>query len=613
MAASLQHNPSAFRPRLATGCTQVQAAWFGAVARASPFKRDGIVINYPLTLTVDAPWGAFQIAISEADRLVKEGDDALKRGDRDAAEAAYREALDVDPDHAEALHSLGYIEVSRDHFPAAKSLLEEALARDPDHQGARQLLANAHLGMKDYAAAKRGFLAVKGDDPQPIVLAQLGLCCEGGGNWAEAEDWLRQALETDISYITRYQAIGMFNYGPFAADLHHALARVLQRQGKDDEARLHYHLAKRNDATTELDPMYLEIMTEADLENHPHFDTPAPRAEDADIDDPEEWIAGLLRIEDWDRLVEAAAGMEKDMLDRLVGLIRGAQAAGRLYLSAQLRLVGDAATSQDRSRATFEALASPDWRRFFETAELAMTGRIAADEARIRLSRIDLDARTAPLLADLMERFVRIELETGVPLAGWFQSLTEDREEPVLRAEGARLQAFAAQCSGRPRAACDSLQPIDAAALPTDAAIRFLDRSWPILRECSDPEAAKAALDALIARTHDAGLPEKRAYALAQRARLVLAQGRAAEARADCEAALALGEDALKGRAGEVLAAAMKAVSAQDGQPFAGAPATETQVTAGKPFAPKRLRRNPRRHRRRPHRGGAGSPRGVHR
>lgn len=46
----------------------------------------------------------------------------------------------------------------------------------------------------------------------------------------------------------------------------------LQKQGNIKEAWMHYHLAKRLDPTIVLDAIYLEIITEKDLEKHTYFD-----------------------------------------------------------------------------------------------------------------------------------------------------------------------------------------------------------------------------------------------------------------------------------------------------------------------------------------------------
>jgi Tfp pilus assembly protein PilF len=80
-----------------------------------------------------------------------------------------------------------------------------------------------------------------------------------------AEGYLRDALKNHFAYAFHEAVIDTDPLFPFVADAHHALARVLQRQGKGDEARWHYRLAQRIDPTIELDPMHREIMPEADL------------------------------------------------------------------------------------------------------------------------------------------------------------------------------------------------------------------------------------------------------------------------------------------------------------------------------------------------------------
>jgi hypothetical protein len=100
--------------------------------------------------------------------------------------------------------------------------------------------------------------------------------------WAERN--LRDALRYDREdYVTRrvlvamdrsdpfldYFMVAAGRFDPFLADVHHALARVLQRRGKTTEPPAHYRAARQLDATIELDPMCREIVSNAELDSHP--------------------------------------------------------------------------------------------------------------------------------------------------------------------------------------------------------------------------------------------------------------------------------------------------------------------------------------------------------
>jgi hypothetical protein len=83
---------------------------------------------------------------------------------------------------------------------------------------------------------------------------------------------MRQAMSLSpwtppIPFLT-YFMVASGRFDPFLADVHHALARVLQRRGKTNEAPAHYRMARKLDATIELDPMCREIMSNAEPEGH---------------------------------------------------------------------------------------------------------------------------------------------------------------------------------------------------------------------------------------------------------------------------------------------------------------------------------------------------------
>jgi Flp pilus assembly protein TadD len=65
-------------------------------------------------------------------------------GDLDAADAAYRQALDVDGAHADALNGLGVTLVQRQRAPEAVPFFTRALASAPDFHEARLNLGIAY-------------------------------------------------------------------------------------------------------------------------------------------------------------------------------------------------------------------------------------------------------------------------------------------------------------------------------------------------------------------------------------------------------------------------------------------------------------------------------------
>ena len=115
---------------------------------------------------------------------------------------------------------------------------------------------------------------------------------------------------------------------------------------------MHYHLAKRHDPQIELDPMFREILTDADLEDHPYFDRqPEPKpSQDAEFG---EKLAFLAKLSDYDVLTAEVEGYRfSDALPKMSALIAEFQRRGQFFLSARLRLIADVANGED-ARATF--------------------------------------------------------------------------------------------------------------------------------------------------------------------------------------------------------------------------------------------------------------------
>jgi tetratricopeptide (TPR) repeat protein len=503
--------------------------------------------------------------MSRAQKLVEAGDRALEQRDLAAAEKAYREALELDPDHVEALHSVGFVELQKNRFDAAVSVLQPALELDPNHRGARGLLANAFLGQKRYADAKREFIAVLDDDTPPSMVGQIGLCCEGEGNYEEAETWLRRALESDPSYITRFNPIGMFSYGSLPADMHHALARVLQRQGKVDEAKLHYHLSKRNDATVELDPMYREIMSDADLEDHVGWDAPeAPPAGGT------ERLVWLARLDDWERMREVVGGFSDEEVSELVSSIHAAQKANKLYASARLRLVGDAIENEIDTRSTFEELTSLPWQRFFELVERSIDEEIEPDELIAELDRLEFGWETFPPLLRLLRRFVEIDLRTGLALAESARRLSARAPDASDRVSGALLYALALHRAGQSERALDLLDRISETEsnVTEMTSLEALHYRCMILGETGEEERALSPLSELIERATTGGHEDWEIEARINRVQLYLALDRPDEARRDCERILVFGERAMAARRPGLVAGLLQRVAERTGKPW---------------------------------------------
>ncbi|MFI6492077.1 CHAT domain-containing protein [Streptomyces sp. NPDC050564] len=359
-------------------------------------------------------------------QAIEEGDALLAQGELDAAEACYQEAVALTRESAEALYSVGCVASHRRDFPTSLDWARRALTADSGHRGARLLAGNALLGMERYAEALDFFVGARhAEDPGTEV--HIALCHEGLGELETAESELRAVLERDPAYLTRHLAFAWYDHGPFWADIHAHLARVLRRRGSDEDARLHYHLAKRIDPTVELDPGYLEIMGKEDLEDH-SIDRAreASRFEDLDLSgfgDRQEAVRTLLRLThspDADALVRGAEVLDaqerEPLLPVVVDLIHATQLSGDFRLSAALRAAGDE-LDEGCGRDLFAAVRSAPWQRLLEIAELLHAGSRTAEEALASAVSDDEPLPAPDLLVALLRRFVHVDTATALPLA----------------------------------------------------------------------------------------------------------------------------------------------------------------------------------------------------
>jgi len=238
------------------------------------------------------PEGQDAERVLEAKRLTRHGNKRLKAGDRDGAAGLYHEAILLDGSAAEAMYGLGVVCWRHHNAQEAEYWGYFAQAVDQSWFPAKKLLSHALLALDEYEAAFAVLNRAARETPRS-GMAEIGATDSAlMGLWQErklkddywAERYLRDALRYDRDdYVTRHVLVAMDRsdpfldyfmvaagrFDPFLADVHHALARVLQRRGKSTEAPMHYRMARTLDPTIELDPMCREIMSKAELDSHP--------------------------------------------------------------------------------------------------------------------------------------------------------------------------------------------------------------------------------------------------------------------------------------------------------------------------------------------------------
>ena len=129
------------------------------------------------------------------------------------AQAATDKALALDDRLAEAYTSLGGIEQYRKNYEAAEAAFKRALELNPNYVTAYHwyaLLLEGPLGRPDEAleVAKK---AVELDPRSPIILLNVGARYAGVGRFDESLAWSHKAIEIDPEFAFGYQWIG-FHY-----------------------------------------------------------------------------------------------------------------------------------------------------------------------------------------------------------------------------------------------------------------------------------------------------------------------------------------------------------------------------------------------------------------
>lgn len=154
---------------------------------------------------------------ANVDALVRQGTEALQRGELSAAETLFRRVLDISPDHADAHNLMGVValsaqqsDIAAQYFNAALSLnrnspdyaynLSLALLSAGDVEGAERAAHSALILRPDYAAAWN----------------TLGLTFKQRGRWEDARNAFEKALsikpdsgEAWINQCGTFQELGL--------------------------------------------------------------------------------------------------------------------------------------------------------------------------------------------------------------------------------------------------------------------------------------------------------------------------------------------------------------------------------------------------------------------
>lgn len=168
---------------------------------------------------------------------LKFGDAAMRAGNYEAAQDAYRKFSDVEPNDRWALVGLARASFALEQPGEAKRLLDQALDADPEFAPALELGAAMSYRNGDDASAA-AFERRAADAPAPAAsddprAAALDAYCYDAVRLAErAEDALRRGQAAEAAVLLE-RAAGL---DPSAAEAFAALARLHARAGRMDEA-----------------------------------------------------------------------------------------------------------------------------------------------------------------------------------------------------------------------------------------------------------------------------------------------------------------------------------------------------------------------------------------
>ncbi len=172
------------------------------------------------------------------------GQNALRDGDLNAAEKAFRRVLTVDPRSAAAYANLGVIAMRRKEWDHALELLKKAEHLDPKMAGIRLNIGITEFRRANYGAAIGPLNSVLRDQPDSSQARYLlGLCQVFTEHYPDAVTTL-QSLWTERSGDVMYLyvlGIAAHNAGNDALD-QQALSRMIEVGG--DSAELHFILGK---------------------------------------------------------------------------------------------------------------------------------------------------------------------------------------------------------------------------------------------------------------------------------------------------------------------------------------------------------------------------------
>lgn len=141
--------------------------------------------------------------LSASDVFTQMGVRYMEAGQYQIALGDLEKALEYDDENSETYNALGVLHERLEEPAKAEAAFKRALTLKPDHYGARNNYGRFLCGRGRFDEAFQQFRIVTGTKlySQPwIPLTNAGVCAKSAGRLAEAEVYLRQALEANPSF-----------------------------------------------------------------------------------------------------------------------------------------------------------------------------------------------------------------------------------------------------------------------------------------------------------------------------------------------------------------------------------------------------------------------------
>ncbi|NBC12511.1 MAG: tetratricopeptide repeat protein [Gammaproteobacteria bacterium] len=181
-------------------------------------------------------------AAADSIELIHRGMERHQRGELESAEGHYRSALEVAPEHPDALHWLGVLLCGTDRREQGRALIERSIALVPDFAGYHNNYGNTLLAAGALADAERAYRrCLDLESGQPAVWCNLGICLRKAGRPVEAVHAFEQALSVNAGQGESYRS----------------LVDILEAQDKFDEVAAAYE--ESFDALAGYEPAFAQL------------------------------------------------------------------------------------------------------------------------------------------------------------------------------------------------------------------------------------------------------------------------------------------------------------------------------------------------------------------